>query len=82
MTGYNIDYFVVGSANFIDGSLAHESSVPAGSLKYHWANKLGLGGFGLVEASAYNMTFTFVEATGKVLYQRVMPLRKTIGNYV
>ncbi|XP_064604174.1 tartrate-resistant acid phosphatase type 5-like [Liolophura sinensis] len=82
LTGYNIDYFVVGAANFIDGSLAHESSVPTGSLKYHWANKLGMGGFGLVEASAYNMTFTFVEATGKVLYTRVMPLRKMKGNPV
>ena len=67
-----VSYFVSGAANFIDVSMKHEHDIPAGELKFHWANKLALGGFGHVTASSDLMTFTFYESIGKKLYAHSM----------
>ena len=78
MPPYNrtVDYYLSGAANFIDPSEAHRESVPAGSLKYYWANFLSLGAFGYVEANSQIMNFTFIEANGKYLYENHMYPRK------
>lgn len=74
--GHTVDYFVSGAANFIDPSESHRKSVPSGSLKFHWADILGLGGFGFVSATPTNMTFSFIEANGKLLHSHTMFPRK------
>ena len=71
-----VEYFVSGAANFIDPSVAHKNSVPAGSSKFHWANELAFGGFAFVDTTPNNMTYTFIEANGKKLYEKVMFPRK------
>ena len=71
-----VEYFVSGSANFIDASMAHNNSVPTGSSKFHWANTLAFGGFAYVDTTPNNMTFTFIEANGNKLYEKVMLPRK------
>ena len=69
-----VEYIVSGASNFVDISTVHMNSIPENSLKFHWADSLGLvnGGFCIVNASKQNMTITFVESTGKELYQNVI----------
>ncbi|CAH1774170.1 unnamed protein product [Owenia fusiformis] len=74
--GSLVEYFVIGSANFVDPSLAHKTAVPENSLKFHWADILSLGGFAYIEATPSNMTLTFIEANAKGLYQHTMLPRK------
>nr|KAG5714028.1 hypothetical protein BaRGS_020356 [Batillaria attramentaria] len=74
--GVTLDFILSGCANFIDGSLAHQNSVPAGTSKFHWADLLGLGGLVYAEATATNMTVTYIEAKGSVLYQTTVYPRK------
>ena len=71
-----VEYFVSGSANFIDPSMAHENSVPKDSLKFHWADTLAFGGFAYVDVTPDNMTYTFVEANGHQLYEKTVLPRK------
>ncbi|XP_041359444.1 tartrate-resistant acid phosphatase type 5-like [Gigantopelta aegis] len=75
--GITLDYTVSGSANFIDKSLAHQRSVPTGSSKFHWADTSSLGGFLYIEATPNNMTYTYLDASGKILYQTVSHPRKS-----
>ena len=74
--GRMMDYILSGSANFIDASLTHKNSVPPGSDLFHWANLTSLGGFVFAEVTATNMTFTYMEASGKILYQTTVLPRK------
>ncbi|XP_076440919.1 tartrate-resistant acid phosphatase type 5-like [Babylonia areolata] len=74
--GHTVDYILSGSANFIDASEAHKTSVPKGSSKFHWADVTKLGGFVFAEATATNMTFTYIEASGTVLYKTTVFPRK------
>lgn len=67
---WTVQYFVSGSANFIEDSTKHKDSVPEDSSKFFWANVLSLGGFGYVEVTADEFTFTFVESNGRVLYRK------------
>ena len=71
---HEVQYVVSGASNFIDVSTQHAGSIPAQSLKFHWADAGVLinGGFCLVKASKENMTITFVESNGKELYQTVI----------
>ncbi|CAH1249452.1 ACP5 [Branchiostoma lanceolatum] len=73
----DVEYFVIGCANFIDTSQKHKDSVPKDSLKFLWAEEKGQGGFAQVQVTEEAMTFTFLESVdGKELYQRVMKPRK------
>ncbi|KAL8570045.1 hypothetical protein ACOMHN_036322 [Nucella lapillus] len=74
--GHTLDFILSGSANFIDASEAHRSSVPKGSSKFHWADVTKLGGFVFAEATPANVTFTYIEASGKVLYRTTVFPRK------
>lgn len=74
--GITLDFVLSGAANFIDSSLAHQGSVPVGTSKFHWADLLGLGGFVFAEATEKNMTLTYMEAAGKILYQSTVFPRK------
>ncbi|KAK7101235.1 hypothetical protein V1264_024050 [Littorina saxatilis] len=74
--GVTLDYILSGSANFIDASVVHKDSVPQGSSRFHWADLTKLGGFVYAEATATNMTFTYIEASGKILYQTTVFPRK------
>ncbi|KAH9523716.1 Tartrate-resistant acid phosphatase type 5 [Bulinus truncatus] len=75
-SGHNLDYFVSGMANFIDISTGHINSVPAGSLKFHYADFISKGGFLYAETTASNMTLTFLDANGNRLYTNVVYPRK------
>ncbi|XP_070563367.1 tartrate-resistant acid phosphatase type 5-like [Ptychodera flava] len=73
----SVNYFVIGAGDVVDPSTKHKDDVPPGSLKYHWANILGLGGFGYVEATPQNMTLTLYQAiNGKDIYKTVLKPRK------
>ncbi|XP_025109580.1 tartrate-resistant acid phosphatase type 5-like [Pomacea canaliculata] len=74
--GITLDFILSGSANFIDESMAHETAVPPGSLKFHWADITKLGGFVYAEATSKNMTITYMEANGKILYKTTVFPRK------
>lgn len=69
--GHTVDYIVSGASNFIDDNTTHINSIPAGSLRFHWADKTKVvnGGFAVAHTSRKNMTLTFYETTGKELYQ-------------
>ena len=73
---HTVNYFVSGAANLLDPSTEHVKSVPANSLKYHWADTTAEGAFAHVKVTDTNMTFVFVEADGEVLYEKVMMPRK------
>ena len=70
-----VNYFVVGAANFIENSRAHEQDVPAGSLKFFWAGSMVFGGFGLIEVNRTQMNFAFIDRSEKTLYQTTMQPR-------
>ncbi|OQV22226.1 Tartrate-resistant acid phosphatase type 5 [Hypsibius exemplaris] len=70
---WTTEYFVVGSANFIEDSQKHINTVPPGSLKYYWADTSKLGGFGTFQLSDGAMTFRFIDATnGQTLHTQTM----------
>ncbi|CAF0804277.1 unnamed protein product [Brachionus calyciflorus] len=73
-----VQYIVSGAANFVDNSTKHIDDVPENSLKFHWAEGLGIvsGGFMITQANAQNMTFSFYESNGKALYQNIIYPRK------
>lgn len=75
---HKVDYIVSGAGNFVENSTAHISDVPSDSLKYFWAENVGLinGGFMLTQTTSQNMTLTFYESNGKALYQNVIYPRK------
>ena len=70
----SVDYILSGASNFVDNSTDHINSIPAGSLKFHWADTKQIvnGGFGLTKINANNMTFTFYETNGNELHQVVI----------
>lgn len=71
-----MDFILSGAANFVDESTEHMNNVPPNSLKFHWAEITKLGGFVYAEATVTNMTVTYIEASGKLLYQTVISPRK------
>ena len=66
LSGVTMNYFVVGAANFIDQSRAHAKDVPAGSLKYFWADSKV---YGLVEANGTQLSLSFIDHAEQTLYQ-------------
>lgn len=70
-----MNYFVVGAANFISKSHAHEQAVPAGSLKFFWGDSLVYGGFGVIEVNSTQMNFAFIDHLERSLYQVTMQPR-------
>ena len=75
-SGQTLNYILSGCANFIDASEAHKGSVPGGSSLFHWADLTKLGGFVYAEASPTNMTITYLEASGKILFKTTVLPRK------
>ena len=73
--GQVLNYFVSGAANFVDTSNEHIDNVPNGSSKFFWAKIAEFGGFGYVEVTASNMTFTFVNGDEQPLYKYVLDPR-------
>lgn len=72
-TGTTVEYIVSGASNIVYNSNEHINDVPAGSLKFYWANDLQLNGaLCLVEASKSNLTIKFLETSGKTLYNLVL----------
>ncbi|GIY78675.1 tartrate-resistant acid phosphatase type 5 [Caerostris darwini] len=63
-----MDYFVTGSANYIDPSQKNSNKIPPGSLLFHWGDPFSLGAFSYVDINTSNMTVTFILSNGKVLY--------------
>lgn len=75
VNGTEMNYFVVGAANFIQNSHDHATDVPDGSLKYFWAGSIVFGGFGLVEVNDQQLQFSFVDRSEKTLYQTTLKPR-------
>ena len=73
--GTTMNYFVVGAGDIVEDSHKHESDVPPNSLKYFWGGGILLGGYGLVEVNATQMTVSLVEHTERTLYQAVLKPR-------
>ena len=70
-----MNYFVVGAANFIDNTRAHEKDVPVDSLKFFWAGSIVFGGFGLVEIDNNQMNISFIDRSEKTLYHTTIKPR-------
>lgn len=70
--GLNMNFFVIGAANFADRSNQHAKEVPSGSSKFFWAKEMDLGGFAYMEIMKQNATFTFIDGVGKNLYQKML----------
>jgi len=75
VNGTDMNYFVVGAANFIQDSHAHAKDVPDGSLKFFWAGSVVFGGFGLIEVNDQQMNFSFVDRSEKTLYHATLKPR-------
>ena len=69
-------YHLVGCANFIDPRTTHESSVPEGSSKFFWAEDYG--GFATASVNNDRLLFTFMDNSGKKLYQAESLPRKKL----
>jgi hypothetical protein len=67
-----MDYFVVGAAGKIKPSRKHEGDVPAGSLKFYWADSPTYGGFALVELDDAKLTLSFIDYSAQTVYQTTM----------
>ncbi|XP_033111307.1 tartrate-resistant acid phosphatase type 5-like [Anneissia japonica] len=66
-----VKYFVIGSGNFVDPSVAHMDNVPTNSLKFHYSEPVG--GFAYITATSKNLTLTFADGyQGKDIYQNVI----------
>ncbi|CAF0951908.1 unnamed protein product [Rotaria sp. Silwood1] len=75
MDGVHMNYFVVGAANFIDPSQEYAKDVPAGSLKFFWADSPVYGGFALMEHNNTHLTLSFIDHSEQTLYQAIMTPR-------
>lgn len=74
-----VEHILSGASNINDNSTVNQDKVPEGSLKFFWGKpeiELLHGGFAYVQASIENMTVTFVESSGKELYQKIIYPRK------
>ena len=72
----NMDYFVIGAANYVEYNTDHKHDVPKGSSKFVWADISEFGGFAYFEATSKNMTFKFIDGERKELYEHVLFPRK------
>lgn len=75
VNGTQVDYFVIGAGDIVEGSQKHASNVPPGSLKYFWGPDSLLGGFGLVEVNSTQMAISFIEHGEKTLYRALLKPR-------
>lgn len=73
-----VEYFVIGSSNFVQNSTEHADAVPPGSLKYFWADDVAQlhGGLAVLEANDENLKVTFFKSDGRTLYQKTIKPRK------
>ncbi|ESO94599.1 hypothetical protein LOTGIDRAFT_118056 [Lottia gigantea] len=71
-----VNFFLSGAGNFIENNKSHASDVPAGVSKFFWADVISFGGFGYVDISQSNMTYSFIEGNGKLLYNTTVSPRK------
>ena len=58
----------------------HAKDVPTDSSKFFWADSSQFGGFSLARVTQSNMTVTFIDAYGKVLYERILYPRTMVKN--
>jgi tartrate-resistant acid phosphatase type 5 len=74
---HTVEYVLSGASNFVDNSTDHINSIPAGSLKFHWADTSSVvnGGFALTKADEQSMTITYYESNGNELHQVVIKPR-------
>ncbi|XP_030052840.1 tartrate-resistant acid phosphatase type 5 isoform X1 [Microcaecilia unicolor] len=70
-----IGYVLSGAGNFMEHSLKHQRKVPAGYLRFYYAELVSMGGFAYLEASPKDLTITYIQADGKSLYQTSLPKR-------
>jgi len=71
-----MDYFTVGSGNFVDQKRFPYSIVPEASVKYFNADMLEFGGFAHVQVATDAMTLTFMDGIGVDRYQYSIRPRK------
>lgn len=64
-----VEYFVSGAGDMINPRLDHLDSIPDGSLKFHSANFLSMGGFATLHLDKDSAKLVFESGMGSSLYQ-------------
>ncbi|XP_006023490.1 tartrate-resistant acid phosphatase type 5 isoform X1 [Alligator sinensis] len=70
-----VGYVLSGAGNFMERSRSHARRVPPGYLHFFYGEPSSLGGFAYLEADGKELSVTYIEAGGKVLYKTAMPRR-------
>ena len=72
--GANVHYILNGAVDIIKNITDHIDKVPVDSLKFHWSNDFHVhGAVCFVKATIKEMTVEFLETSGKLLHQILIP---------
>uniref|UniRef100_UPI00358EB3FD tartrate-resistant acid phosphatase type 5 isoform X2 n=1 Tax=Myxine glutinosa TaxID=7769 RepID=UPI00358EB3FD len=74
--GLSVGYVISGAGTFMNPSLEHVADVPPGSLRFHFSDIEGLGGFVYATATVQNLTFFYIDGRGKSLFSVTLPPRR------
>lgn len=74
--GLPVGYVISGAGTFMNPSLEHIADVPPGSLRFHFADIEGLGGFVHGTATVQNLTFFYIDGRGKRIFSVTLPPRR------
>ncbi|KAL5015749.1 hypothetical protein ScPMuIL_005338 [Solemya velum] len=78
-SGKEMNFFVIGSGNFIENSKIHLHDVPVNSSKFFFAEYAALGGFSAVHVTSSVITFQIIDGVGNQVYKYQLPPRKIIS---
>ncbi|XP_052778259.1 tartrate-resistant acid phosphatase type 5-like [Mya arenaria] len=67
--GTTLDYFIVGSGNFVDQNRFPYTDIPDDMVKFFFADLIQLGGFAHFEVTTDTMTIHFLDGAGVDIYQ-------------
>ncbi|KAM3924240.1 tartrate-resistant acid phosphatase type 5 isoform 1-T2 [Leptodactylus fuscus] len=67
-----IGYILSGAGNYMDPSRKHEAKVPDGYLRFFYGHYDDLGGFAYVQVTPTEMNITYIQSSGKCLYQTTL----------
>ncbi|KAH3695861.1 hypothetical protein DPMN_083319 [Dreissena polymorpha] len=76
VTNNAMDYFIVGSGNFVDARRLHFDDIPETQVKLFFGELLHFGGFACFEVSGDTMTVKMIDGLGNLLYQYPIHPRK------
>jgi len=67
-----VHYFVSGAGNFIDKSMKHAGDLPTNSLRFYWAEYLGLGAFATMKITSSSAVVSYYTGIGNLVYNATM----------